>query len=619
MKCRFLLEILTELRIQAVFLLLMFEHLKDKISAIPHSPGVYQYYDKTGKIIYVGKAKNLRKRVASYFTKSQDNGKTLLLVKRIVDIKYLVVDTEMDALLLENNLIKKYQPKYNIQLKDDKTYPWICIKNEAFPRLFKTRRVIKDGSKYYGPYASVKMLYTLMDLIKEVYPLRTCNLNLSPEAIAKKDYKVCLEYHIGNCKGPCIGEETEEEYNRYMDEIKNILKGNISTVIKALKNWMNDLADEMKYEEAQDIKEKIRSLEGYYSKSAIVSPTIHNVDVMTLVEDDKFAYVNYLKMNNGAIIHGYTVEVKKKLDETPEQIIPIVLTEMRERFGSEGKEIITEADVADDLPAFKVTNPQRGDKKALLDLSLRNAKFYMLEKHKQEKVKNPDRNLERIMETMKKDLRLKEWPTHIECFDNSNFQGTNAVAACVVFKNGKPSKRDYRHFNIKTVTGPDDFASMEEVVYRRYKRLKEENQPLPQVVIIDGGKGQLSSALKSIDKLGLRGKITFVGIAKKLEEIYFPGDSVPIYIDKRSESLKIIQHLRNEAHRFGITHHRDKRSKNALTNELTSIPGIGEKSFEELIKTFKSVKRLKEADPEQIEKVVGKSKAKILLNYFETN
>ncbi|MFT4600660.1 MAG: excinuclease ABC subunit C [Arenicella sp.] len=597
----------------------MYEDLKELVKSIPHSPGIYQYYDKSGEIIYVGKAKNLKKRVASYFTKSQDNGKTLMLIKRIVDIKYLVVDTEMDALLLENNLIKKYQPKYNIQLKDDKTYPWICIKNEAFPRLFKTRRVIKDGSKYYGPYASVKMLYTLLDLIKEVYPLRTCSLNLSKEAIAKKDYKVCLEYHIGNCKGACIGEETEEEYQRYMDEIKNILKGNISTVIKALKNWMKELASDLKYEEAQDIKEKIRLLEGYYSKSAIVSPTIHNVDIMTMVEDDKFAYVNYLKMNNGAIIHGYTVEVKKKLDETPEQIIPIVLTEMRERFGTEGKEIITEADIANDLPGFKITNPHRGDKKALLDLSLRNAKFYMLEKHKQEKVKNPDRNLERIMETMKKDLRLKEWPTHIECFDNSNFQGTNAVAACVVFKNGKPAKKEYRNFNIKTVTGPDDFASMEEVVYRRYKRLQEENQPLPQLVIVDGGKGQLSSALKSIDKLGLRGQITFVGIAKKLEEIYFPGDSVPIYIDKRSESLKIIQHLRNEAHRFGITHHRNKRSKGALTNELTSVAGIGEKTFEDLIKTFKSMKRLREADPEQIEKVIGKSKTKIILDYFEKN
>jgi excinuclease ABC subunit C len=594
----------------------MFDHLRDKINAVPHSPGIYQYFDKNGTIIYVGKAKDLRKRVGSYFTKSHDSAKTMILVKRIQDIKYLVVDTEVDALLLENNLIKKYQPKYNIQLKDDKTYPWVCIKNEAFPRVFKTRRVIKDGSKYYGPYASVRMLYTLLDLFKEAYPLRNCNLNLSKEAVAKKNYKVCLEYHIGNCKGPCIGEQEEVEYDKYIEDIKNILKGNVNSVIKALKDWMKKLASEMKYEEAQEIKEKIRLLEGYYAKSAVVSPSIHNVDVISMLEDDKLAYVNYLKINNGAIIHGHTVEVKKKLDETPEQIIPIVLTEMRERFGREGKEIITDVGIEEDFPHFNITHPQRGDKKALLELSQRNAKFYMLEKHKQEKVVNPDRHLERIMETMKKDLRLNEWPTHIECFDNSNFQGTNAVATCVVFKNGKPSKKDYRHFNIKTVIGPDDFASMEEVVYRRYKRLLEEDQPLPQLVIIDGGKGQLSSALKSIDKLGLRGKITFVGIAKKLEEIYFPGDSIPIYIDKRSESLKVIQHLRNEAHRFGITHHRNKRSKNALGTELTQIEGIGERTAELLIQEFKSVKRVKEAGEKEITAVIGPAKTKVLLDYF---
>lgn len=594
----------------------MFEHLKHKIAAVPQKPGIYQYFDKNGKIIYVGKAKNLKKRVASYFTKNHDSAKTAILVKRIEDIKYLVVDTEVDALLLENNLIKKYQPKYNIMLKDDKTYPWIVVKNEAFPRVFKTRRVIKDGSTYYGPYASVKMLYTLLELIREVYPLRTCNLNLSPEAIAKKNYKVCLEYHIGNCKGPCVGNQTEDEYQHYLDDIKNILKGNIKSVIKALKNWMNDLAANLKYEEAQEVKEKIRLLEGYYAKSAIVSPTIHNVDVISLIEDDKFAYVNYLKLNNGAIIHGHTVDVKKKLDETPEQIIPLVLVEMRQRFGTEGKEIITGVDVQEELPNFKITNPQRGDKKTLLELSQRNAKFYMLEKHKQEKLVNPDRHVERIMETIKKDLRLKEWPTHIECFDNSNFQGTNAVAACVVFKNGKPSKKDYRHFNIKTVEGPDDFASMEEVVYRRYSRLIREDQPLPQLVIIDGGKGQLSSAMKSIDKLGLKGEITVIGIAKKLEEIYFPGDSIPIYIDKRSESLKVIQHLRNEAHRFGITHHRNKRSKAALGSELTQIEGIGERTAEMLIQEFKSVKRVKEASQDEIEKIIGRSKAKLLVEYF---
>ena len=376
----------------------MFEHLKDKIRAVPQSPGIYQYFDKDGKIIYVGKAKNLKKRVASYFTKSHDSAKTMILVKRIQDIKYLVVDTEMDALLLENNLIKKYQPKYNIQLKDDKTYPWIVVKKEAFPRVFKTRRLIKDGSTYYGPYASVRMLYTLLDLFKEAYPLRTCNLNLSAEAVAKKNYKVCLEYHIGNCNGPCIGEQSEEEYQQYLDDIKNILKGNVNSVIRALKKWMKDLSEKLQYEEAQEIKEKIRLLEGYYSKSAVVSPTIHNVDVISIVQDDKLAYVNYLKLNNGAIIHGYTVEVKKKLDETPEQIIPLVLVEMRQRFGQEGSEIITDVEI--EIPELKITNPQRGEKKTLLDLSLRNAKFYMLEKHKQEKLVNPERHVERIMETM---------------------------------------------------------------------------------------------------------------------------------------------------------------------------------------------------------------------------
>ncbi|MEX1001168.1 MAG: excinuclease ABC subunit UvrC [Crocinitomicaceae bacterium] len=595
----------------------MQDELRDKIRTLPNKPGVYQYFNKNGTIIYVGKAKNLKKRVASYFVKTQDNAKTKILVKRIADIKYIVVDTEVDALLLENNLIKKYQPKYNIQLKDDKTYPWICIKNEPFPRIFKTRRVVKDGSDYYGPYANVKMLYTLLDLIREVYPLRTCNLNLSEEAISKKNYKVCLEYHIGNCLAPCVGKESKEQYDRYIREIKNILKGNITTVINALKKWMHELSVEMQFEAAQEVKEKIRLLEGYYAKSAVVSPTIHNVDVISIFSDDKYAFVNYLKINNGAIIHGHTVEVKKKLDESPEEILPLVLTEMRERFGSEGNEIISDIDISPDLPQFKVTVPQRGDKKSLLELSQRNAKFYMLEKHKQEKLVNPDRHKERIMETMKKDLRLKEWPTHIECFDNSNFQGTHAVAACVVFKEGKPAKKEYRHFNIKTVTGPDDFASMEEVVYRRYKRMLDEEQSLPQLIVIDGGKGQLSSALKSIETLGLKGKITLIGIAKKLEEIYFPGDSVPIYIDKRSETLKIIQHLRNEAHRFGINHHRNKRSKAALETELTTIEGIGERTAELLIQEFKSVKRVKEASREELEEVIGKAKTRLLRDYFE--
>jgi excinuclease ABC subunit C len=598
----------------------MFEHLKPIIRQIPQEPGVYQYFDKNDEILYVGKAKNLKRRVSSYFNKSQkDSAKTAILVRKVQSIKYLVVDSEIDALLLENNLIKKYRPKYNIQLKDDKTYPWICVKKEPFPRVFSTRRVIKDGSKYYGPYASVKMMYTLLDLIKEVYPLRTCNLNLSPKAIAKRPYKVCLEYHIGNCMGPCEGKQTEAEYQQYIDDIGRILKGDVRSVIQSLQELMQERAEALRFEEAQEIKSQIDSLEGYYSKSAVVSPSIHNVDVISMVEDDKSAFVNFLKISNGAIIHGHTVEVKKKLDETRQQILTFALIEMRERYGDESKEIISATDLSADFPGVSFTHPQRGDKKALLDLSNRNAKFFMIERHKQIKQVNPERHLERIMETMKKDLRMNEWPRHIECFDNSNFHGTNAVAACVVFKDGKPSKKDYRHFNIKTVEGPDDFASMEEVVYRRYKRLLEEEESLPQLVIIDGGKGQLSSAMKSMDKLGLRGQITVVGIAKKLEEIYYPGDSLPLYIDKRSESLKIIQHLRNEAHRFGITHHRNKRSKNALGTELTQIEGIGEKTAMELIKTFKSVSRIKKAPISALVEAIGHSKAKIVFTYFQEN
>lgn len=597
----------------------MAAQLQEKLKLLPNDPGIYQYFDKSGTIIYVGKAKDLKKRVSSYFVKAHDNAKTRILVSKIVDIQYMVVDTELDALLLENNLIKKYQPRYNILLKDDKTYPWICIKNEEFPRVFYTRRVIKDGSKYFGPYASGRMMHTLLDLIKEVYPLRTCNLNLSPKQIEQKKYKVCLEYHIGNCKGPCIGEQKEEEYNEFIDEIKKILKGNVTSVISELKTLMKNYASQMKFEEAQDIKERIEILENYHSKSAVVSPSIHNVDVISLIEDDKVAYVNYLKINNGAIIQGHTMEVKKRLDEAPEEIIPLVLVEMRERYGDEAREIVTDIEIGDVFKDLVITNPQRGEKKSLLELSQRNARFYMMERHKQEKLVNPERHTERIMETMKKDLRLQEWPVHIECFDNSNFQGTNPVAACVVFKDGKPSKKDYRHFNIKTVEGPNDFASMEEIIFRRYKRLMDEGESLPQLVVIDGGKGQLSAALKSIDALGLRGKISLIGIAKKLEEIFFPGDSVPIYIDKRSESLKIIQHLRNEAHRFGITHHRNRRSKNALGTELTQIEGIGEKTAEQLLGQFKSMKRLKDANEEQIAAVIGQAKARVVIDYLKQN
>ena len=593
------------------------EFIRLKLKVLPNKPGVYQYYDKSGTIIYVGKAKDLKKRVASYFNKKLDSGKTRVLVRQIEDIKYIVVDTELDALLLENNLIKKYQPKYNIQLKDDKTYPWICIKKEPFPRVFTTRRMIKDGSKYFGPYPSVKVVNTLLELIRDVYALRTCALDLSEKKIKEGKHKVCLEYHIGNCKGPCIGEETAEDYNQYIKDIEHIVKGNLGAVIQSLKLLMQERSAQLQFEEAQKIKAKITVIERYKAKSTVVSPTIHQVDVITMVQDSKSAFVNYLVINNGAIIHGYTVEVKKKLDESPSSIIGYVLPELRDRFKSLSKEILVEDALDLSLDGVQFFTPQRGDKKSLIDLSLRNAKFYKLEKAKQEKIKNPERHTERILEQIRIDFRLTDLPVHIECFDNSNFHGTNAVAACVVFKNAKPSKKDYRHFNIKTVEGADDFASMEEVVFRRYKRLLEEGAPLPQLIVIDGGKGQLSSSLKALEKLGLRGKIAIVGIAKKLEELFFPGDSIPIYIDKRSESIRVIQYLRNEAHRFGIAHHRNKRSKGALVSELTEIKGVGEKTYEQLIQTFKSIGGVQRASLEELTAVVGSAKAKIIRAHFE--
>jgi excinuclease ABC subunit C len=592
------------------------EDIKLKLQLLPDKPGIYQYYDSNGVILYVGKAKNLKKRVTSYFAKNHDNAKTRILVRQIEDIQYLVVDSELDALLLENNLIKKYQPKYNIALKDDKTYPWICIKKESFPRIFSTRNLIKDGSKYLGPYANVKVMYTLLNLLKEIYQLRTCSLDLSPKKVAEKKYKVCLEYHLGNCKGPCVGNQTEANYQEYIDQIESILKGNIGSVISHLRKIMQEFAENYKFEEAQGIKEKIQILENYQSKSTIVSPTVDKVDVITMVEDDKSAFVNYFVISNGAIIHGFTIEVKKKLDETDAEIIAFALLEMRERFNSQSKEILIEKEIDLEIPGLQFFVPQRGDKKHLVDLSIRNAKFYRLEKLKHEKIKNPEEHTNRILSQLQKDLRLKDLPVHIECFDNSNIQGTNPVSACVVFRNAKPSKKDYRHFNVKTVVGPDDFASMEEAVGRRYRRMLDENQPLPQLIIIDGGKGQLSAALKALETLGLRGKIAIIGIAKRLEEIFFPGDSIPIYLDKRSESLKVIQQLRNEAHRFGITHHRNRRSKGAFVSELTGIEGVGPKTHEELMKAFKTVSKIKEANLESLSSVIGQAKGKIVWEYF---
>jgi len=591
------------------------EEIKEIIKELPQKAGVYQYFDKDEKILYIGKAKNLKKRVSSYFTKKHEYKKTKMMVSKIRDIKYFVVPTEMDALLLENNLIKKYQPKYNIMLKDDKTYPFICVKNEPFSRVFSTRRVAKDGSTYFGPYTSIKLVRTLLDFIHQLYPLRTCNLNLKEENIEKKKFKLCLEYHIGNCLAPCEGFQSEESYEVGINHIKQILKGDIKSVTSILKDRMKYHATNLEFEKAQLVKEKLVLLENYQSKSTIVNTKINNVDVFTIVSDENSAFINYLKISNGAIIQTHTIEIKKKLDETDTELLMYAITELRQRFNSVSKEIYSSIFLEDLWGNTKVVVPKIGDKYKLIELSRRNAKYMQFDKIKKKEALKAKSSDKRIVNQLQIDLNLKEKPRHIECFDNSNFQGTNAVAACVVFKNAKPSKKDYRHFNIKTVVGPDDFKSMEEVVYRRYKRLLEEKQSLPQLIVIDGGKGQLSSAAKSLDKLGLVGKIEIIGIAKKLEEIFFLNDPIPIYLDKRSESLKLIQQLRNEAHRFGINHHRNKRSKNTFTTSLDSIDGLGKKTIEKLISHFGSVKKIEEAKKEEMLKLVGESKyQKIILS-----
>ncbi|MCD8407117.1 excinuclease ABC subunit UvrC [Tenacibaculum dicentrarchi] len=590
--------------------------LELQLKTLPTSSGVYQYFDNDEVIIYVGKAKNLKKRVTSYFTKTHENGKTRILVKKIARIEHIVVNTETDALLLENNLIKKYQPRYNILLKDDKSYPWICIKKERFPRVFSTRRVLKDGSEYFGPYTNIKMVQSLLSLIKELYPLRTCTYDLSEQKIASYKYKVCLEYHLKNCKGACEGYQKEEDYQQEIRAIRNILKGNFKEILDKLQSLMLGFASEMKFEEAQKIKDKLALLQNYQAKSTIVNPSINNVDVFSIISDETYGYANFFKVMNGAIVQSYTTEIKKKLDETDKQLLELFIIETRNRFNSLSREVYVpfKVDLGEQI---KVTVPKLGDKKRVVDLSERNAKYYRIEQLKQLKIVNPERHINRIMRQMQRDLRLQDEPRHIECFDNSNIQGTHPVAACVVFKDGKPSKKEYRHYNIKTVVGADDFASMEEVVFRRYKRLLAENEPLPQLIIIDGGKGQLSSALKSLDALNLRGKIAIIGIAKRLEEIYYPNDSVPLYLDKKSESLKIIQFLRNEAHRFGITFHRNKRSKTAIKSELEEIAGIGEQTIATLLRKFKSVKRVKEATLEALEATIGVSKAKKVAQFYQ--
>ena len=589
--------------------------LSIQLKTLPDSPGVYQYFDAKGAIIYVGKAKNLKKRVNSYFTKNHDNHRTRILVRKIVSVEHIVVSSEMDALLLENNLIKKYQPRYNILLKDDKSYPWICIKKERFPRLFATRKIIKDGSEYFGPYTSMKTVRTLLDLIKGLYPLRTCKYDLSAENIAAEKYKVCLEYHLGNCLAPCEDKIKQEEYDQNIKAIRAIIKGNFKDSLQNFRQQMQDHAKNMDFEEAQKIKEKLEVLENYQAKSTIVNPKISNVDVFSIITDETYGYVNFLQLSYGSIIRSHTIEIKKKLDETPSELLSLAIIEIRQRFHSQSPEIYLPFSI--DLGTkIRVTVPQLGDKKRLVDLSERNAKYFRMERFKQMQIVDPDRHTNRLMTQMKSDLRLSEEPRHIECFDNSNLQGSNPVAACVVFRNGKPYKKDYRHYNIKTVEGPDDFASMEEVVYRRYKRLLDEGESLPQLIIIDGGKGQLSSALKSLDILGLRGKIAIVGIAKRLEEIYFPEDPIPLYLDKKSESLKVIQFLRNEAHRFGITLHRNKRSKGAIQSELDRIPGVGPKTKEILLRKFKSFKRIKEASLADLINTLGPQKGTQFHNHL---
>lgn len=594
------------------------EHLEGIIKVLPDNPGVYQFYNAAGKIIYIGKAKNLKKRVSSYFNRDTgQSGKVTVMVKRIADIKYIVVASELDALLLENNLIKKYQPKYNINLKDDKTFPWICIKNEPFPRIFYTRNLIKDGSEYFGPYASVFMMKTLLDFVRQLYPIRTCSLNLSEKNITTRKYKVCLQYHIGNCKGPCEDLQTEADYLQTIAHIRNIIKGNINAVIQGLTGLMMEHAGKMEFEKAQQVKEKIALLENYRSKSTIVNPKITNVDVFSFSEDDDSAYVNFLKVVDGAIIQSHTVELKKALEETREELLTLAVLDLRTRFGSESSEIIVPFPPEVTWPEVAFTVPKIGDKKQLMELSERNLKYYILEKQKQADLVDPERHSRRLLNQAMKDLRMKELPVHIECFDNSNILGEHAVAAMVCFKNGKPSKADYRHFNIKTVEGPDDFASMEEIVFRRYYRLLKENQPLPQLIVIDGGKGQLNAAYSSLEKLELNGKITIIGIAKRLEELYYPDDPVPLYLDKKSETLRLIQYLRDEAHRFGITHHRKKRSKATIKTDLTKIPGIGPKTAEMLLKKFRSIKGLREASPGEIEKVAGPAKARFIKEFLD--
>lgn len=595
-------------------------HLDAIIKTLPSKPGVYQFFDNNGKVIYIGKAKNLKKRVTSYFNREHyDSGKIKVMVRKVQNIEHIVVETEIDALLLENNLIKKYQPRYNVLLKDDKTFPWICIKNEAFPRIFSTRNIIKDGSKYYGPYASVRMMNTLLELIRQLFQYRTCRLNLTQKNIEAKKFKVCLEYHLGNCKGPCEGLQSEEDYNYTIEQIQNILKGNLSVVTNELKKLMAKYSKEYEFEKANIVKEKIDLLEKFQAKSTVVSPSVKNTDVFSIINDENFGYVNFLKVINGAIVQSHTLELKKQLDETEQELLEMAIAEIRQRFHDNAPEAIVPFRIKTEFPGLKFTVPVKGDKKKILEFSERNAKYYRMEKYRQRELVDPERHAKRILEKMQHDLHLKKPPVNIECIDISNTQGHYPVAAVVVFNNAKPSKKNYRHYNIKTVEGPNDFASMEEVIQRRYKKIIENNESLPDLLIVDGGKGQLSSAVKALQLINIKGKIPVIGIAKRLEEIYFPNDTIPLYLDKKSETLKLIQQLRDEAHRFGIEHHRKRRQKGSLKSELSEIKGIGPKTAEVLLKKFKSVAGIKNATAEELEKTAGKAKTKILAIYFDKN
>ena len=594
-----------------------FAPLREVIRGLPESPGVYKYYDEAGELIYIGKAKNLKKRVSSYFSKNHfDSRKTAVMVKRVRRIEFTLVDSEFDALLLENSLIKEFQPRYNINLKDDKTYPFIRITRDRFPKVFPTRNVVRDGSEYFGPYASVRMMHTVLDMVRQLYPLRNCNLNLSEENIRAGKFKVCLEYHIGNCKGPCEGLQSEEEYMDSLEQVRKILKGSLSEAQQHLKKLMQDASENWRFEQAEYFRKRLEILENYQSKSTVVSQHIHDVDVFSLASEGNYAFVNFMKVANGMIIQTQTIELKKNLDESREELLALAIGEIRTRYGSTSREIIVpfEPDLEDERLRFTI--PKAGDKRKLLELSLKNTLYYKKEKLDQYERLNPDLKVERLMNQMKNDLRLSEAPHHIECFDNSNFQGAYPVSACVVFRNGKPSKKDYRLFNVKTVEGPDDFATMKEVLIRRYGRMMSEGEPLPQLVVVDGGKGQLSSAVEALKEIGVYGKLAVIGIAKRLEEIYYPEDPLPLYIDKKSETLKIIQHMRDEAHRFGITHHRNRRDKGTLKTELTSIRGIGKETAEELLRHFRSMKKIREADEASLATVIGKAKAALVYRYF---